>query len=243
MKTAIREVPCVSRAATPVCVHATCPTRWLLPKHLSPAKGHPPARTERRGPRGMASAGSACGGVLALVVVLVACAQPSLASHTPAASIEGLTFELESGAKPACVACNDAQLNRCWSNLMASAAYPSDGQVSEAAVCELQPAMQAFWACLKACAGGGACSAEELASLGVWECAGDPIPCTLGGCPKCPVGFTAAEVMTWGCEEKSDVFADFGCAMDCGENVCGNCPPPLPAGDYEHDLAECHLQQ
>jgi hypothetical protein len=126
---------------------------------------------------------------------------------------------------------------------MASAAYPSDGQVSEAAVCELQPAMQAFWACLKACAGGGACSAEELASLGVWECAGDPIPCTLGGCPKCPVGFTAAEVMTWGCEEKSDVFADFGCEMDCGENVCGNCPPPLPAGDYEHDLAECHLQQ
>ena len=192
----------------------------------------------------MASAGSARCGVLALVVLLAACAQPSLAQTSDvAASIDSLVLALQSGAKPACIACNDAQLNRCWSNLMASPAYPSDGQISEAAICELQPAMQAFWACLKACAGDGACSSEELSSMGVRECAGNPIPCSLGGCPECPVGFSAAEIMTWGCEEKSDVFANFGCAIDCGENVCGNCPPPLPAGDFEHDLSECHLQQ
>ena len=50
-------------------------------------------------------------------------------------------------------------------------------------MCELQPAMQAFWHCIKACSGAGACSAADLAKLGVRECTGDPTPCEIGGCP------------------------------------------------------------
>jgi len=53
--------------------------------------------------------------------------------------------------------------------------------------------------------------------------------------------------MTWGCEQKGRLFDDYGCMMDCGENVCGNCPPGVPTkgarGEYEkHDLAECNLE-
>ena len=152
---------------------------------------------------------------------------------------EGSPFE----DKPGCVACNAAQIDRCWSNLKASEVFPVDGTVATQDLCELQPAMQAFWHCLKACAGDGACSAADLAKLGVEECMGNPIPCNLGGCPKCPVGFRASDVMTWGCEQKGVPFEDFGCTMDCGVNVCGNCPPDLPHAQYEHDLEECHLKE
>ena len=62
----------------------------------------------------------------------------------------------------------------------------------------------------------------------------------------CPIGFRATDVMTWGCEQKGILFENYGCLMDCGENVCGNCPPPLPTpttrGFAKHDLAECNLE-
>ena len=52
--------------------------------------------------------------------------------------------------------------------------------------------------------------------------------------------------MTWGCEQKGKLFENYGCVMDCGENICGNCPPGLPThgprGFEKHDLAECNLE-
>lgn len=114
-------------------------------------------------------------------------------------SFEDLHFSLDpadlsnaewavSANKPGCVACNANQLRTCWNNLRSWPAYPADGILAESDVCELQPAMEAFWHCIKACSGEGGCSAADLAKLGVRECAGDPTPCEIGGCPgMCPV--------------------------------------------------------
>jgi hypothetical protein len=159
----------------------------------------------------METAGSR-GGVLALrLLLLAACAvlahaQGSEPAPVPVAS---LVLDLEPGQKPACVLCNNAQLGRCWTNLQESPAYPADDQLTESDVCDLSPAMEAFWACLKACAGNGACSSAELSQMGMRECAGNPIPCNLGGCPDCPDGLPASDVMTMMCKEMSEDFWSF----------------------------------
>jgi hypothetical protein len=88
-----------------------------------------------------------------------------------------------SAQKPGCVACNANQLRTCWNNLRSWPAFPDEMDIPGNEVCELQPAMEAFWHCIKTCSGGGACSAADLAKLGVRECQGDPIPCDIGGCP------------------------------------------------------------
>ncbi len=141
-------------------------------------------------------------GVLALLLLLLAvCAVPAHAETVPMAN---LVLDLEPGDKPACVRCNDAQLSRCWTNLREAPAYPAGGLLALENVCNLSPAMEAFWACLRACAGDGACSSDELSQMGMRECEGNPIPCNLGGCPDCPEGLS--EVMTMACKGMSEDF-------------------------------------
>jgi hypothetical protein len=152
------------------------------------------------------------GGVLALLLLLLAaCAVPAHAHISGPGSVPlaNLVLDLEPGQQPACVKCNDAQLTRCWTNLREAPAYPADNHLSLDKVCNLSPAMEAFWACLKACAGNGACSSDELSRMGIRECAGNPIPCNLGGCPECPEGLPASEVMTMACKEMSEDFWSF----------------------------------
>ena len=181
-------------------------------------------------------AAGARGGVLALLLLLLllaACAVPAHAhvsgqNSVPVANLvldlgQQLAFDLGQppGQQPACVRCNDAQLNRCWTNLREAPAYPANNHLSLDKVCNLSPAMEAFWACLKACAGNGACSSDELSRMGIRECAGNPIPCNLGGCPECPEGLPASEVMTMACKEMSEDFWSF---------PTWNHPPSEPLG-------------
>jgi hypothetical protein len=198
----------------------------------------------------MAPMGFWRGGLLATVVLLAAlqCARGQMGSGGGDGSGVDLIdlndyLPSQSGAVAAgCLACNEAQVTRCFSNLQASQVWPADFMLEVQDTCELMPAMEAFWRCLKACAGEGACPAKDIALIGEQECQGIPIPCSLGGCPECPVGFKAKDLVVAACEKYGTIFEDYGCPMDCGVNVCGNCPPDLPSAHYEHDLAECNLE-